>query len=355
MKINHSQFVFAREYRGMNQTELSKKIAGLSQSNLSKFEKGLEVLSEDIITSMVNILNFPFPFFEKRIYNDIPSAHYRSKSGITKSVRVQLESNNKLLGYLVDQLNESIDFPDFSLAPLDVEDYTPQYIASYTRKLLGLKRQEAVINIFHILESNGIIVIEFDDVSEKFDGVSFKTDNGIPVIIVNKNFSNDRKRFTLAHELGHLLMHIVGDFPIPKHRNQKEREYEANCFASEFLMPSEDIKNSLYDLRLSDLASLKKYWHTSKQSIIKRAKDLGCIDQNKAKYFMIELSRMGERKNERTYVNIDKPIIFKNAYQLHQRELNYSDEELGKAFSLPYDLIKKYFNFSEGTKLKIVL
>lgn len=355
MKINHSQFVFAREYRGMNQTELSKKVNKLSQSNLSKFEKGLEILSEEIIMSMINILDFPKSFFEKRIYYDIPSAHYRSRSGITKSLRVQLESNNKLLGYLVDQLNESIDFPEFSLKPLNAEDFTPEYIAIYTRKLIGLKKDEAVINIFSLLESNGVLIIEFDADTEKFDGVSFKTDNGIPVIIINKNFSNDRKRFTLAHELGHLLMHIIGDFPISSYRDSKEKENEANRFASEFLMPAEDIKHSLLGLRLYDLAPLKKYWHTSKQSIIRRAKDLGCIDQNKATYFMIELSRMGERKHEKTIVRIDSPVIFKNAYQLHKKELNYTDEELGKAFALPNDIIKKYFNFSDNSKLKIVL
>lgn len=354
MKINHSQFVFAREYRGMSQTELSKKITGLSQSNLSKFEKGLEILSEDMVYKIIEELNFPHSFFQIKIHNEIESAHYRSKSGITKKIRVQLESNNKLLGYLVDQLNDSVEFPDFSLVPLDVEDYTPEYIAGYTRKILGLKRQQAVIDIFHLLESNGIVVIEFDDVTEKFDGVSFKTDKGIPVIILNKNFSNDRKRFTLAHELGHLIMHIIGDFPFPNYRNEKVRENEANRFASEFLMPEEDIKSSLIDLRISDLASLKKYWHTSKQSIIRRAKDLGCIDSNKAKYFMIELSRMGERKVEKTLVNIDSPVIFKNAYELHRNELDYSIDELGEAFSLPRDIVGKYFNFGDSKKLKIV-
>lgn len=355
MGINHSQFVFAREYRGMSQTELSKKITGLSQSNLSKFEKGLEILSEDAIDKIVSVLEFPYSFFEKRIYNDIDSAHYRSKSGITKKTRIQIESNNKLLGYLVDSLNESLDFPEFKLKTLDVEEYTPQDIAKYTRRAMGLKPNEAVVDIFYILESNGVVIIEFDDVTEKFDGVSFKTDNGVPVIIINKNFSNDRKRFTLAHEVGHLLMHIIGDFPIPSHRNEKIKEMEANIFASEFLMPELAIKSSLVNLRMSELAPLKKYWHTSKQSLIRRAKDLGGIDSNRWKYFMIELSRTGERKKERTPVKIDSPQIFKQSYELHKSELNYSDKELGQAFGLPNDVISRYFNFSEKGKLRIVL
>lgn len=355
MKINHSQFIFAREYRGISQTELSKQIIGLSQSNLSKFEKGFDVLSEAVIESLISFLGFPKSFFEKVINNDIEIAHYRKRSGITKALKTQIESNNKLLGYLVDQLNHSIDFPDFSLKPLDPEEYLPEEIAKYTRKLIGLNKREPVLNIFHLLESNGIIVIEFDDVIEKFDGVSLMTDKGTPIIIINKNFSNDRKRFTIAHELGHILMHITGDFPIPKHRDEKRKEIEANRFASEFLMPEEEIKKSLIGLSLYDLAPLKKYWHTSKQSIIRRAKDLKAISDNNYTYFMIELSRMGERKVEKTLVDIDSPIAFKNAYELHKTELNYTDQELAEAFSLPLDVVSKYFKFSDKSKLRMII
>jgi Zn-dependent peptidase ImmA (M78 family) len=355
MKFNHSQFVFAREYRGISQTVLSKQIEGLSQSNLSKFEKGFDVLSDTIIETLIAYLDFPKSFFEKVINNDIEIAHYRKKSGITKAVKIQLESNNKILGYLVDQLSDSVDYPEFSLKPLDPEEYTPEEVAKFTRKIMGLNKREPVFSIFTLLESKGVVVIEFDDVIDKFDGVSFMSDKGTPVIVINKNFSNDRKRFTIAHELGHILMHITGDFPIPIHRDEKRKEIESNRFASEFLMPEEGIKNSLIGLSLYDLAPLKKYWHTSKQSIIRRAKDLKGIPDNKGKYFMIELSRMGERKVERTLVDIDKPIAFRNAYELHKKELNYTDEELAKAFSLPYDIIKKYFNFSDKSKLRIII
>jgi Zn-dependent peptidase ImmA (M78 family) len=355
MKINHSQFVFAREFRGISQTELSKQVKGLSQSNLSKFEKGFDVLSDSVIESLIEVLGFPKSFFTKVINNDIEIAHYRKRSGITKGLKTQIETNNRLLGYVVDQLNHSIDFPEFSLKPLDPEEYLPEEVARFTRRLMGLNKREPVFNIFNLLESKGIIVIESDDVIEKFDGVSLMSDKGTPIIIINKNFSNDRKRFTLAHELGHILMHITGDFPIPKHRDEKRKEIEANRFASEFLMPEEGIKNSLVGLSLYDLAPLKKYWHTSKQSIIRRAKDLNAISDKKATYFMIELSRMGERKVEKTLVDIDRPIAFQNAYELHKSELNYSDKELGEAFSLPIEIISKYFNFSDNSKLRMII
>src|SRR5690606_17280228 len=115
------------------------------------------------------------------------------------------------------------------------DGYTPSYIANHTRKLLKLKPNEPVRNICNLLESNGIIIVEID-AFEKFDGVSFVTDGGNPVIVINKRFSNDRKRFTIAHELGHLLMHSIDNPAIPLHRH-KLKEGEANEYASEFLMP----------------------------------------------------------------------------------------------------------------------
>ena len=75
-------------------------------------------------------------------------------------------------------------------------------------------------------------------------------------------------------------------------------------------MPSESIKPSLRNLRLSYLAPLKEYWLTSMASIIRRAKELACIDDNKYKYFYIELSRRGYTKREPINVEIDEPSVF---------------------------------------------
>jgi Zn-dependent peptidase ImmA (M78 family) len=78
------------------------------------------------------------------------------------------------------------------------------------------------------------------DEDEKFDGVSFITEKGFAVIVINKNFPNDRKRFTLAHELVHLLLHNESNSPISTFR---DKEKEANDFATEFLMREDSNKN----------------------------------------------------------------------------------------------------------------
>lgn len=353
MEINYKQLIFAREYRGYSQTQLASKIIGLSQSNLSKYEKGVGLLSIDVLNRIIDFLEFPSTFYEKKISNTAENAHYRRKKGMTKNERSQIDFSNKLLGYIVDQMGESIDFPDMSIRMIDLDDgISPENAAQYTRKYLGLK-DEPVRDIFSLLERHGIIVVELDYDVDLFDGVSFLTDGGYYVIIVNKNFSNDHKRFTLAHELGHLIMHTSNDFLISDCR---DKENEANKFASEFLMPADYISNSLRGLKLSYLVELKRYWLTSMASLIRRAKDLKCITNDKYQYYNIELSRKGYKKKEPVEVYIDKPLLYTEAYRLHKDELDYSDKEIALAFSLPEDVINKFCTLpSSYFKLKLKL
>ena len=170
-------------------------------------------------------------------------------------------------------------------------------------------------------------------------------------MIINKNFSNDHKRFTIAHELGHIIMHLSIQYPIPGYR---DKEDEANKFASEFLMPETVIKKSLYGLKLQYLASLKSYWLTSMASLIRRAKDLNCISEDKYRYFNVELSRKGYKKQEPISVSIDTPSLYYEAYKLFKTELNYSDDDLSKAFKLPVDTIQRYCSRPSTVKLRIV-
>lgn len=349
--MNHKQLTFAREYRGYSQTELAESIKGLSQSNLSKFEKGFGVLSDDIQKKIIEYLNFPDDFFNRKINSTIENANYRKRASIGKNITQKFENKCKLIGYIIDEFSESIEWPNFSLSPLNVEEgYTPQYIAGYNRKLLKLTKDEPVKNIISLLEQNGIIVYEIDEI-EKFDGVSFITDKGFPVIIVNKNFSNDRKRFTIAHELGHILLHNENLYPISSYR---DKEKEANIFASEFLMPENEIKNSLRQLKMNDLGDLKSYWLTSMGAIIRKAKDLNCIDENRYRFFMIEMSRYGYNKKEPIEVFIDKPTCFKNAYQLFKDELSYDINDFVNFTALPKDILDDILSFERMVKLKVI-
>ena len=58
MNMNPRQLIFVREYRGYSQTELSSHIVGLSQSNLSKFEKGIGSLSDEVKQKVIDLIAY---------------------------------------------------------------------------------------------------------------------------------------------------------------------------------------------------------------------------------------------------------------------------------------------------------
>jgi len=59
------QLKFAREYRGHTQVGLCKEIKGLSQGNLSRFEKGFEgAVNDDKLVEIMELLNFPVSFLD---------------------------------------------------------------------------------------------------------------------------------------------------------------------------------------------------------------------------------------------------------------------------------------------------
>lgn len=67
--------------------------------------------------------------------------------------------------------------------------------------------------------------------------------NGTPVIVINKQMSTERKRFTALHELGHALLHF------PEDMDEKMEEQYCNIFANEVLMPRQTFLQSIGEKR----------------------------------------------------------------------------------------------------------
>lgn len=71
------------------------------------------------------------------------------------------------------------------------------------------------------------------------------------VIVVNLSDNARRRRFTIAHELAHYILHRNNEDELFAHRdvgNNSDKEIEANTFASVILMPEYLVKEALDDL-----------------------------------------------------------------------------------------------------------
>jgi Zn-dependent peptidase ImmA (M78 family) len=130
--------------------------------------------------------------------------------------------------------------------------------------------------------------------TERVDSRSILIEDKFPVIFYNKKLLGDRLRFTLAYELGHIVMHTRTTL-----NTFTDLSKEANSFAAELLMPRNEIIKDLgekVDLEL--LAKLKGKWKASMHAILYRAMDLQVITENQKRYLINEFNALKIRRRE---------------------------------------------------------
>jgi Zn-dependent peptidase ImmA (M78 family)/DNA-binding XRE family transcriptional regulator len=349
----------AREARGLTQTELARK-TNTDQGNLSKIEQGLLKPNKDIIDKYALELNFPESFFLQQ-ENKMPISDffYRKRISMPAKDKLRLEAQIDILRLLYDKLLKSVDIPSARFPSVGINNnLSPSDISILAREFYSINRGP-IKNLISILEKNGITVIYMDVKSDKFDGMTVYTDSNYPIIFLNKNMPNDRKRFTIAHELGHQIMHLPFRFEfdlfdrIDKDPNILEKE--ADIFASEFLLPERDCKNEFFNLTYQKLSDLKLYWKVSKKAIIYKAKYVGCIDERKYQNLMIELSKRGERIKESFDVDLDEPKILNQIFTTYTKELGYTNQELAKYLCITDNDLIRVKNITNNSKLKIAV
>lgn len=342
-QINYAMLAIARESRGLTQNQLVEKVQNLNQGNYSKMEKGLLPIPEETIVNIANALGYNKSFFFKAAVNTpISSFYYRKRVSMTKKDLSILESKMDIVRMMVDELLESVDIPNFTLPNFEVdEENSPSDIAIKIREYLKIPRGP-IKNLIEVLEAAGIVIYFFKTTVLKFDGITLLTDKGQPIIFINDSIPNDRKIFTIAHELGHLIMHIPFS-PLP---NDRDEEKETNEFAGEFLMPYLDCRNDLMDLRYNQLGVLKSYWRVSKAAILYRAKDIYAITHDRYTNLNIELSKNGEKKKESGFIDISEPKLVTLMVNVHENNLGYSLNEMLELLGIKEEDYFQYFNRS---------
>ena len=146
------------------------------------------------------------------------------------------------------------------------------------------------------------ITVHFDTLEDKVSGVLIVRESARHALINALHHSN-RQRFSLAHEIGHLVLHDSGGDRLFIDTNMRvyqrvggsmdeaynqansttkpHEEREANQFASAVLMPAELIRRAAFDLDLSeetDVAYLARLFGVSDQAMAIRLQQLGVVN-----------------------------------------------------------------------------
>ena len=334
--------VLARESRGLSQKELSD-MSGLSQGKLSKIENGLTNVTTEDIERLSTSLKYPLSFFARneRIYGvGLSEYFHRKRQSVSQKILNKVYAKLELRRMEIATLLKSVDLGEVTLPRIDPDDYGNdiEKIAQIVRATWQMPKGP-VDNVVELIEEAGALIIPFDFEKANIDGISVWHAGMPPLIFINYDRPMDRIRFTLCHELGHLVLHRNP----PTDGNDIEEQ--ADRFASEFLMPKQDIAASLNNLSIQKLAALKPYWKTSMASLLKRASDLGKLTERQTRYFWMQMNKLGYRTMEPPELcpPVENPTLLDEIIKLHQSELRYSVNDMSRAMDLsPYEFQNLY-------------
>lgn len=341
-----------RRMLGLSQTELAKS-AGISQGTLSKMEQGLKEVSANHIEMLAQALNCPASFFfqSEREYGPPLSMHdamFRKGAVSVKAVDKVIAELNTRIAHARTLLNSSDLEPELPLPFYEAEDYKYDFerIALNVRRAWLMPRGP-IRNLTDYMERAGILIVKCDMSGARIDGVSYQISGLPPIVFLNDDIPADRERFTLAHELGHLVMH---KFPT------ENMEKEANSFAAAFLMPEGDIAPDLKNLTLEKAAALKPYWKVSIGSLLYKAKTLQSVEDSQMQYMWRKRSTLGWNTKEPESLNFpnEQPTLLDALLRNMQDDLEYSLEDLAAAMHLHLAEVTQLYGIRPKTILRAV-
>ena len=244
----------------------------VSKQTISKYESGKMLPNSTNLIALANALNVRPDYLLRPFTVSLDKIEFRKKSkmsvkeekAIKEKIRDKIERYievEEILGISSDFINPILQ--NAVIAPSDV--------------------------IIEMLEDHCVKVIEMD-APDTFDGLSGIIGEHKPIIVLNKNFPVERKRFTAMHELGHLLLDFDDTLP------QKDVERFCNLFANEMLISLDVFKKLLgvsrHDISLNELRAIQSNYGISVEAQMFKAqmfkaKQLGIISESRYKYFCI--------------------------------------------------------------------
>lgn len=307
----------AREFKGLTQTQLANAV-GVKQAAISEIEYNEFAPSEDLLEKIANQTGFLPSFFEVEPSDNLSfgTLNYRARISATAREETMVYQYANLLYQQITRLCLDVFMPPNKLPQL--QNTPTKKAVRITRDELGLTQDEPIKKLIHTIENNGVIIINIPRSMPKIDAFSTwaKFDEERPLIALLAGRPMDRIRFSIAHEVGHLVLHRSIKPSL------KIIENEANEFASAFLLPEQTMREEIKSpVTLTTLAKLKLRWGVSMQTLIMRAYGLRIITQRQAKYLFSQMSAQGWRTREPSNLDlkIELPHLIRNVIESKYR------------------------------------
>lgn len=294
----------ARLAAGLTLGALGEKV-GVSHTAIQKYEKGLLTPSSSQLLKLARACDIRTEYFFRTHSVELVEPEFRKTAAFGKTAQDALKIK---VVELVEKRVELLGaFPELPLLVFAPPVGLPEHIheldeiealADQARNAWQLG-MNPIGDLTDTLEGLGLLVIVVDEEHPGFSGLTAKArtddDREFPIVAVSNRWPGDRQRFTLAHELGHLLL---------KGRMAACLDEEKACdrFAGAFLAPRVAVHQLLgqqrHALEWQELYVLKHEFGLSMSGWLQRAKQCGVITDAAHLMMLKRFSAKGWRKNE---------------------------------------------------------
>jgi Zn-dependent peptidase ImmA (M78 family)/transcriptional regulator with XRE-family HTH domain len=353
-KFNGSMLTLARQWRRVSQVGLIEAIHNkITQGTLSKIEHGRLQPDAGLVDAFADTLKVRRSFFfDSAFVRDPMISYHRKRQSLSttdlQAIHAEAEIYRLNLRKCFDAVEIENSLPSVPAIDPDQFGRNIEDIAAAVRQRWKLPRGP-VADLTKTVEDAGTIVIRQNFGTPLIDGFCQHACDDLPhIVFLNAQQPRDRLRFSLAHEIGHLVMH---------HTPHPQQEMEANQFAAAFLMPAKEIIHDFFHPSIRRFQELKSYWGVSMHALVYRAWTLGTLDDRQYKYFMVEMSKRGWKRQEPlepTHLK-EEASTLKHVIEAHLEVLGYTNEDVADLFGLTdQDFTDLYQVGNQRPRLRLV-
>jgi len=358
--VNHELLRIARQRKKLSQGEAAKKF-NIIQAKLSRYENALTPPTDEFLEKASLVYDLPKSFFYQsdKVLGAPVSIHpmWRKKSDVTTRELDEIIAELNIRIIHIRKLLQAVDFsPESSIPRFDVDAYDNADAAEYDEeieRISSMVRSYWMIpagpfkNLTGAIERAGAIVIHSALGGSSVSGVTMSAPGLMPIIIINNEQPSDRARFTVAHELAHLVMHRLP---------HKDMEKQANAFASALLMPAKEMREALSGkIDLRRLAALKPEWQVSMQALLYRAQTLGLIEEKSAGYLwrQFNIHRIKLREPIALDFPMEQPGVLQRMVDLHIENMGYSLPDFAQILHLHTHQLSEFYDIKKSMDTQI--
>ena len=297
----------ARKAAGLSLRAMAEAV-GVSHTLIDKYESGVLTPNSQQLIELAKPCGVKVEYFLR------PSALSALRVEYRLPTRHSIKTKNRIEGAVLDQAERRFGLERLFPVPPSAPYRTPAALPAVVTCLADIEAltlalrsawalgTDPIGSMVDVLENHGIRVFPTSGCEDAFDGLLMQVAGDDlepwPIVLLDPNWPGDRQRFTLAHELGHLLVHdrfrsadqSDDDKPLTEER-------ACNAFAGALLLPADVLKRHLGERRTAieprELYLIKQAYGVSMSAIVVRAKQVGIISEAICKTWLSERNAKG--------------------------------------------------------------